>query len=121
MEKVFGICRDGFLGHFIGDAMGVPYEFLPREDRDIDPCTDMVGYGTHDMPPGTWSDDTSLTIAGIVGLIISLWNNENVPDNLEDIGKFSLFRLRTCDMKWVDDFDDNNPNVLPSEIREKYL
>ena len=40
---------------------------------------------------------------------------------LEDIGKFSLFRLRTCDMKWVDDFDDNNPNVLPSEIREKYL
>ncbi len=25
--------------------------------------TGMQGYGTHNQPPGTWSDDTSLTLA----------------------------------------------------------
>lgn len=40
---------------------------------------------------------------------------------LEDIGRFCLFRLTTPDMKWVDDFDDNYPGVLPSEIRKRYL
>ena len=40
---------------------------------------------------------------------------------LDNIGKFCLFRLQTPDMKWVDDFDMNNPDVLPSEIKKKYL
>ena len=47
-------------GLVIGDALGVPVEF---EERDTYRLYDMVGYGTYHQPPGTWSDDTSLTLA----------------------------------------------------------
>ena len=47
-------------GLAIGDALGVPVEFEERDTYCID---GMVGYGTYHQPPGTWSDDTSLTLA----------------------------------------------------------
>lgn len=40
---------------------------------------------------------------------------------LDNIGKFSLFRLQTDDMKWVDDYNDNNPELLPEDIVKKYV
>jgi ADP-ribosylglycohydrolase len=49
------------FGVAVGDALGVPHEFSRPEDLREDPVTDMVGYGTYDLPPGTWSDDSSLT------------------------------------------------------------
>lgn len=52
--------KDAIYGLAIGDALGVPYEFEPRGAFR---CIDMVGYGTHDQPEGTWSDDTSMTLA----------------------------------------------------------
>lgn len=52
--------RDAIYGLAVGDALGVPYEF---KKRGTFKCTDMVGYGTHNQPAGTWSDDTSLTLA----------------------------------------------------------
>ena len=52
---------DALLGVAIGDALGVPYEFSSREKMNTNPATDMVGYGTHGQPAGTWSDDSSLT------------------------------------------------------------
>lgn len=52
---------DALLGVAIGDALGVPYEFSSREKMSTNPATDMVGYGTHGQPAGTWSDDSSLT------------------------------------------------------------
>ena len=56
---------DAILGLAIGDALGVPYEF---EQRGSFTCTDMVGHGTHDQPAGTWSDDTSMTLATLDSL-----------------------------------------------------
>ena len=50
-------------GFAIADALGVPAEFKDRLYLEKYPITDMVGYGTHNMPEGTWSDDTSMTIA----------------------------------------------------------
>lgn len=49
------------VGLAVGDALGVPVEFLTREDLRKKPVTDMMGYGTHNQPVGTWSDDSSLT------------------------------------------------------------
>ena len=40
--------------------MGVPYEF---KERGFFECEDMIGYGTHDQPEGTWSDDSSMMLA----------------------------------------------------------
>jgi hypothetical protein len=42
------------LGLAVGDAIGVPVEFRPRDSFHV---TGMQGYGTHNQPPGTWSDD----------------------------------------------------------------
>ena len=47
-------------GLAIGDALGVPVEFKERGTYSI---TDMIGHGTYNQPLGTWSDDTSLSLA----------------------------------------------------------
>lgn len=57
--------QDAILGFAIGDALGVPYEFKKRGTFS---CTDMSGYGTHNQPEGTWSDDTSMTLATLASL-----------------------------------------------------
>ena len=57
--------HDAILGLAIGDALGVPYEF---EKRGTFLCTEMVGYGTHNQPEGTWSDDTSMVLATLDSL-----------------------------------------------------
>lgn len=54
-KQVYG----GIMGFCVGDTMGVPYEFKLREE--IKEVGNMVGYGTHNQPPGSWSDDSSLT------------------------------------------------------------
>jgi ADP-ribosyl-[dinitrogen reductase] hydrolase len=49
------------LGVAIGDALGVPVEFLSRTEIAMLPITKMTGYGSHNQPEGTFSDDSSLT------------------------------------------------------------
>ncbi len=53
----------GVFGACIGDALGVPVEFLSREELRRDPVRDYRAYGTHNQPAGTWSDDSSLMLA----------------------------------------------------------
>ncbi len=53
--------RSVLFGVATGDALGVPVEFSSREQRCRDPVSDMTGFGTYNLPPGTWSDDSSLT------------------------------------------------------------
>jgi ADP-ribosylglycohydrolase/protein-tyrosine phosphatase len=53
-------------GHLVGDALGVPYEFQPAE-RIGDVA--WRGHGTHDQPPGTWSDDGALMLALLDSLL----------------------------------------------------
>jgi hypothetical protein len=50
-------------GHAVADALGVPVEFKSRDTLQADPVTGMRAYGTHHMPAGTWSDDTSMALA----------------------------------------------------------
>ena len=53
--------KAALFGLAVGDAMGVPVEFKSRETIRQNPVTEMIGYGTYNLPPGTWSDDSSLT------------------------------------------------------------
>ena len=64
------------LGVAIGDALGVPVEFRSREYLKNNPVTTMIGYGSHNQPPGTFSDDTSLTLC----LAESLTNGFDLDD-----------------------------------------
>lgn len=62
MSKIY----DGIIGLVVGDALGVPFEF---KERDTFKCEDMVGYGTYNLPAGTWSDDSSMTLATVDAII----------------------------------------------------
>jgi ADP-ribosylglycohydrolase len=53
---------NGIMGSCVGDALGVPVEFEPREVLDNDPVADMRSHGTYDQIAGTWSDDSSMTL-----------------------------------------------------------
>lgn len=69
--------KSAIYGLIIGDALGVPFEFKSRGSFC---CTDMIGHGTHNQPVGTWSDDTSMTLA----TLDSLKQNKN-RINIEDM------------------------------------
>lgn len=56
------------IGHAVGDALGVPVEFASREEVDANPVEDMEGFGTYPYPAGTWSDDTSMSVAALDSL-----------------------------------------------------
>jgi ADP-ribosylglycohydrolase/O-acetyl-ADP-ribose deacetylase (regulator of RNase III) len=53
--------KSGLFGVAVGDALGVPVEFYSRSHLKENPVCEMIGYGTHYQPLGTWSDDSSLT------------------------------------------------------------
>lgn len=53
--------RAALFGIAVGDALGVPVEFISRTSLKRKPVTDMQSGGYHGQPAGTWSDDSSLT------------------------------------------------------------
>lgn len=70
---------DGLFGGCVGDALGLPVQFEPRGKRKINPVTDMFGYGAFHMPPGTWSDDSSLTFC-LTDSLCSGYNLNDIAD-----------------------------------------
>lgn len=68
--------KSAIIGLAVGDALGVPVEFRSRDSLQFSPVTDMGGYGTHHQPPGTWSDDSSMTFC----LMESLINGYDLQD-----------------------------------------
>lgn len=54
------IYKDILFGVAVGDALGVPVEFKSRQTIAQKPVTDMTGFGTYNLPAGTFSDDSSL-------------------------------------------------------------
>ncbi len=71
--------KAGIMGFVVGDALGVPVEFLNRDLLQRRPIKEMIGYGSHKVPEGTWSDDTSLMIAEMDSI------KESGDVNFEDI------------------------------------
>ena len=66
------LTKDSLLGFAVGDAFGVPYEFLSRKQIEGMQLDQMIGADVpHDfvsrwsaiIPKGAWSDDTSMLIA----------------------------------------------------------
>lgn len=77
-DKVEGL----ILGSLVGDALGVPVEFAPRVILKKDPVVDMRGFGVHNQPKGTWSDDGSLLLCSLETLV------ENQP-SVEALKRFT--------------------------------
>lgn len=76
--KRYEITRNALLGQATGDAFGVPVEFLSRNrvrSLDIREMTGMDSdriidsYWAPRIPKGSWSDDTSMTVASMASFI----------------------------------------------------
>lgn len=70
--------RDGLIGLAVGDALGVPVEFLDKEEVRKINVHDMIGKDTNVnfkshwsglIPAGAWSDDTSMTYATMDSIV----------------------------------------------------
>ncbi|MFC6179805.1 ADP-ribosylglycohydrolase family protein [Lactiplantibacillus daowaiensis] len=89
----------------VGDAFGVPVEF---NERDTYRVTTMTGQGTWEQPRGSWSDDTSLTLALMDNLTTDgtyadlferfqafmMWGAYTPRDETFDIGKTCAHAIR---------------------------
>jgi ADP-ribosyl-[dinitrogen reductase] hydrolase len=94
------VIKSVLFGIAVGDALGVPVEFKSRHTISLNPVTDMIGYGTYNLPAGTWSDDSSLSFClaealtqefdlNVIGQNFVKWKHENywTPyGNVFDIG-----------------------------------
>ena len=78
--------KAGIMGFAVGDALGVPVEFLNRDLLQRRPLKEMIGYGSRRVPEGTWSDDTSLMIASMDSI------KENGDVNFDDIKRHPFFK-----------------------------
>ena len=65
----------GLLGVIVGDAIGVPWEFQPANTAPRP--TPAFGFQSFDQPPGTWSDDGSMTLALLESLLEVGWDLED--------------------------------------------
>ena len=71
----------------IGDALGVPFQFKTRSFFKKNPVTKMLGHQSFNVPAGTWSDDTSLTIAALTSLSAGI----NFSDMLRRFSQWYLY------------------------------
>ena len=60
---------NGIMGVVTGDALGMPAQFVDRAELKKNPVKTMKASVLFDMPPGTWSDDSSMTWATLDSLI----------------------------------------------------
>jgi len=103
--------KDILLGLTVGDALGVPVEFINRKQIADDPVTDMRGYGTHNQPAGAFSDDSSLAFClaealtgpftvqkvadnSIAWLYDSYWTAHGTVFDIGNATRQAIFRLK---------------------------
>jgi len=74
------IYKDILFGIAVGDALGVPVEFKSRQAIEQNPVTEMKGFGTYNLPAGTFSDDSSLAFCTAEALTQE-FSLKNIGDN----------------------------------------
>lgn len=108
MSRLKRTVKDAVYGVAVGDALGVPVEFKARDTYRID---GMTGGGTYGKPVGTFSDDTSMTLATANSIRICggidpgdmreryrawLFDGAYVPDgDVFDVGNTTAVALRS--------------------------
>ena len=107
--------KDILYGMAIGDALGVPYEFKSRDEISKNPCTTMIGNGSHQQPIGTWSDDTSLSLATVE----SLSRGYNINDIANNFVKWRYKNEFTCNSEVFD--IGNTTSIAIHNIKENIL
>lgn len=75
--------RAALFGVATGDALGVPVEFKSRATIAMNPVKDMIGYGTYNLAPGTWSDDSSMTFC-LAEALSKGYDLQHIADTFSD-------------------------------------
>lgn len=78
-EKVCKSIKSAIFGHAVGDALGLPVEFMSRKKLVKCPVTDFLPWDLAGGPKGIWSDDTSMTLSTLKSLTEQ---GRFVPDDL---------------------------------------
>jgi len=85
--------RRSILGFALGDCLGVPYEFKTPGSFKFKP---FDGYGTFGQVPGTWSDDTALTLAMLDAIVDGEYDDATQRNNLKRFLKGDYFPDGDC-------------------------
>ncbi len=93
--------KDGVFGVVVGDALGCPVQFEDRTVVANHPVTDMRGDGTFHLPAGTWTDDSSMTLA--------------LLDSIRKTDKLDLKHIMGNFVDWIDK-GDFTPFGVPFDI-----
>lgn len=111
LGSFYPLVEGAVLGFAVGDALGVPTEFMERSELRKDPVRGMRAGGTHRQPAGTWSDDTSMILCTMDSIVEHginytdqmqrfadwLWSASNTAhDEVFDVGgtvKHAIFRF----------------------------
>lgn len=80
---------NGMMGVVVGDALGMPVQFVNRAELKNNPVETMEGYGTYNMPPGTWSDDSSMALATLDSIRVN--GEVNYSDIMERFVKWLFY------------------------------
>ena len=86
--KQKNIWLESVMGVVVGDALGMPVQFLGREALKKRPIEKMEGYGTYNKPAGTWSDDSSMTLATLISI-----REKNAIDYEDIMERFTAWAL----------------------------
>ena len=95
--------KGSLYGFFVGDALGVPVEFVNRNTLQNNPVKDMMEFGTHNQPKGSFSDDTSLVLA----TIDSMLNNKETL-HTKDIINYKDLMERFYNYKFHGEYTPDN-------------
>ena len=89
------IWLDGIMGVAIGDALGLPVQFMNREELSLNPVTEMLPCDLFYSPVGTWSDDTAMTMG--------------IYESIKRLGYVDAEDIMKNFMRWMyeDDFSAN--------------
>ena len=115
-NKERNIWLDGIMGVAVGDALGLPAQFLGRNVLRKKPVTEMLPSDIYLQPAGAWSDDTSMTIAML--------------DSIKTLGKIDKEDVMKRFVRWLclneytpteEAFDEGNTcaSAIQKYIKEK--
>ena len=116
MNTKLDLIKSGIWGVCVGDALGLPVQFKPRSYMTQNPITNMIGFGTYNQPPGSWSDIGNSTSSSVKRLLSGTSPLQSGDANMEANGNGSL--MRTLPLAYLFHFQ-NTPEDKKFQITKE--
>lgn len=127
MNTIENKIKSVIFGHAVADALGVPVEAHSREELAADPVTDMRGFGSYPVPAGSWSDDTSMSLAALDSLADGIVDLDRIMLNFgawycgdEYTPTGIVFDIGGCCKRAIQNYFVNRKSVLECGLSDEY-